>query len=145
MDIINIQDRNPDIISEITALWRRSVKKTHSFLSDDEIDEIENFVPHALQAVEHLIIVRDKNNCLGFMGIDQQRLEMLFVEPQFIGQRIGRKLIEYGIKHHRVNEVTVNEQNPQAVGFYTHLGFKLYKRTDVDEQGRPFPLLYLRK
>lgn len=70
---------------------------------------------------------------------------MLFVAPQYIGQGIGRKLVEYGIEKYQVNEVTVNEQNPKAVGFYEHLGFKTYKRTDLDEQGRPFPLLYMKR
>lgn len=43
-----------------------------------------------------------------------------------------------------VAELTVNEQNPQAVGFYEHLGFSAYKRTETDEEGRPYPLLYMR-
>ena len=38
----------------------------------------------------------------------------------------------------------MNEQNPQAVGFYEHMGFAAYKRTDNDEEGNPFPLLYMR-
>ena len=38
----------------------------------------------------------------------------------------------------------INEQNPQAVGFYKHLGFKIYKRTDLDEQGAPYPFFYMR-
>ena len=45
----------------------------------------------------------------------------------------------YGIK-----EVTVNEQNPQAVGFYRYLGFETYKRTDYDEERNPYPLLYMK-
>ena len=39
--------------------------------------------------------------------------------------------------------MSVNEQNPQAIGFYEHLGFKVNKRTETDEQGRPYPLLYM--
>ena len=50
---------------------------------------------------------------------------------------MGKK---YGIQNYRIREVTVNEQNPQAVGFYEHLGFKTYKRTDHDEEGNPYPL-----
>lgn len=38
----------------------------------------------------------------------------------------------------------INEQNPHAVGFYEHLGFTTYRRTDLDEEGRPYPLLYMR-
>ncbi|HBH99083.1 MAG TPA: hypothetical protein DDY23_05990 [Lachnospiraceae bacterium] len=42
---------------------------------------------------------------------------------------------KYGIQNYGIREVTVNEQNPQAVGFYEHLGFKTYKRTDPAEGG----------
>lgn len=42
-------------------------------------------------------------------------------------------------------EVTVNEQNPKAVGFYEHLGFQTYKRTECDEEGNPYPLLYMKR
>lgn len=42
-----------------------------------------------------------------------------------------------------MHSLTVNEQNPQAKGFYEHMGFRVYKRTDLDEQGNPCPLLYI--
>ena len=35
----------------------------------------------------------------------------------------GRRLLEYGAEHYGIREVTVNEQNPQAVGFYEHMGW----------------------
>ena len=43
--------------------------------------------------------------------------------------------MDYGIDNYGICELTVNEQNPQAVGFYEHLGFKTYKRTGCDEEG----------
>lgn len=61
------------------------------------------------------------------------------------GSGLGRRLLEYGAEHYDIREVTVNEQNPQAVGFYEHMGFVTYKRTDRDEQGGPYPLLYMRR
>ena len=35
----------------------------------------------------------------------------------------------------RRREVTVNEQNPHAVGFYRHMGVEVYRRTDCGEEG----------
>lgn len=145
MEIVDISDRNSDLIKELTALWRQSVMQTHTFLTGKDIDEIENYVPQALKSVEHLIVAQNNCDYLGFMGVEQQRLEMLFLAPQYIRQGIGRKLMEYGVENYQISEVTVNEQNPHAVGFYEHLGFKTYKRTATDEQGRPFPLLYMKK
>jgi len=144
MEIVDVIDRNSDLIEKLTALWRQSVTQTHTFLTNKDIDEIENYVLQALKEVEYLVVAQNNGDYLGFMGIEKHRLEMLFLLPQYIGQGVGRKLIEFGIEKYQVGEVTVNEQNPQAVGFYEHLGFKTYKRTATDEQGRPFPLLYMR-
>lgn len=41
--------------------------------------------------------------------------------------------------------MTVNEQNVQAVGFYKKMGFMPYRRTQTDEQGGPYPLLYMKR
>ena len=81
---------------------------------------------------------------MGFMGAQGGRLEMLFLDPAVRGQGLGRWLLTHGIARLGATELTVNEQNPQAVGFYEHLGFKTYRRTETDEEGRPYPLLYMR-
>ena len=49
------------------------------------------------------------------------------------------------IDSYAVDELTVNEQNPRAAAFYEHMGFEVYKRTELDEQGNPYPLLYMKK
>ena len=77
------------------------------------------------------------------MGIEDSTLEMLFISPEERGKGLGKRLIQYGIKTYAVERVAVNEQNPQAKGFYEHMGFRVYKRTDLDEQGNPYPLLYM--
>lgn len=78
------------------------------------------------------------------MGIENIRLEMLFLSPTERGKGLGRQLMQYGIQNYGIQELTVNEQNPQAVGFYEHLGFQTYKRTECDEEGNPYPLLYMK-
>ncbi len=75
---------------------------------------------------------------------DSNRLEMLFLSPEVRGKGLGKQLLQYGIETYNIQELTVNEQNPQAVGFYEHMGFQTYKRTEYDEEGNPYPLLYMR-
>ncbi len=70
---------------------------------------------------------------------------MLFLTPEERGKGLGKKLIQYGMEQHAVHELAVNEQNPLARGFYEHMGFSVYKRTDHDEQGNPYPLLYMKR
>lgn len=80
---------------------------------------------------------------IAFMGVENGSLEMLFIAPDERGKGLGRLLIQYGIENYAVERLTVNEQNPQAKGFYEHMGFQVYKRTELDEQGNPYPLLYM--
>lgn len=145
MNIIKIEDRTPILVEQLVKVWKSSVTETHTFLSDEEISHIQEYVPRALTDIPHLIIAENGNGIpRAFMGIDEQKLEMLFIAPEERGRGLGKKLIEYGMKEYSINELVVNEQNPQAKGFYEHMGFQVYKRTETDEQGRPYPVLYMR-
>lgn len=144
MNIYEIKERDP-LLKELLRVWEDSVRATHLFLSDQEVNQIKEYVPQVLKEVEYLIFAESESKEIaGFMGIQEERLEMLFLSPRERGKGIGRKLIQYGIQNYGIREVTVNEQNPQAVGFYEHLGFRTYKRTDLDEEGNPYPLLYMK-
>ena len=145
MEKINIKNRNLSLIEKLIDVWEKSVRETHLFLSNKEIDEIKNFVPMALKLVPHLIIESDANGVpIAFMGIDDRKLEMLFIDLREQGKGLGRKLLEHGITNYGVKEVVVNEQNPQAKGFYEHMGFKVYERSEIDEQGNPYPILFMK-
>ena len=146
MKINEVQTRTPELIRRLTAVWEASVRATHDFLSDAEIERIRGYVPQALGGVEHLVVAEQADGVpVGFMGVEGDRLEMLFLAPDARGAGLGRKMLAYGIAKDGVRELTVNEQNPQAVGFYRHMGFETYQRTEKDEQGGPYPLLYMRR
>lgn len=142
---ISPAERTPVLLEQLTDLWEQSVRETHHFLSEPEILAIKPYVPQAIAGIETLLVLKKDGELLGFMGLNEQKLEMLFLHPQYRGKGYGRQLVEYGIAHYGVDEVTVNEQNPQAVGFYERMGFSAYKRTAQDEQGGPYPLLYMKR
>ncbi len=146
MNIYEVQDRTPSLIRQLLVLWEASVRATHLFLSDAEVRKIKEYVPQALAGVSRLVIAEREAGCpVAFMGVEGQRLEMLFLSPEERGAGLGRQLLDYGIRRYGICEVTVNEQNPQAVGFYAHMGFVVYKRIDHDEAGNPYPLLYMKR
>ena len=145
MKIINVIERTPLLLQQLLEIWENSVKATHLFLSDGEIAKIKEYVPQALGEIPHLIVAEDKTAVpIAFMGIDGQKIEMLFISVEERGKGIGGKLLRYGIENFKVNDLTVNEQNSLAKGFYEHMGFQVYKRTANDEQGNPYPLLYMK-
>lgn len=145
MQIIAVSERPEHFIQSLVEVWEKSVRATHLFLSDSEIESIKAYVPQALRGIESLVIAEDENHIpVAFMGIEEGSLEMLFITPKERGKSLGKQLIQYGIEEYSVKRLAVNEQNPQAKGFYEHMGFQVYKRTDCDEQGNPYPLLYMR-
>ncbi len=146
MKLYEVSQREPQLICQLTTIWEDSVRATHLFLSEAKIQTIKAYVPQALTGVSRLLVAeRAPGQPVAFMGIEGPRLEMLFLSPAERGAGLGRQLLEYGIRHYHLQELTVNEQNPQAVGFYQHMGFETYRRTDCDEQGGPYPLLYMKR
>ncbi len=145
MRIIEVTERTPELIRALTGVWEASVRQTHLFLSDDEVLRIRAYVPEALASTAHLFIAEEVPGApMAFMGVDDGQLSMLFISPGARGSGLGRRLVSLAINEYSVDRVAVNEQNPGAVGFYEHMGFKTFNRTDTDEQGGPYPLLYMR-
>lgn len=145
MRIVEMKERTPLLVQQLLDVWEGSVRATHLFLLDGEIDKIKGYVPQAIREIPHLIVgENDEGIPSAFMGIDGQKLEMLFVSREERGRGFGKALLEYGMEVYSVNELAVNEQNPQAKGFYEHMGFRVHRRTDCDEQGNPYPLLYMK-
>lgn len=146
MKILEIKEKDSTLIQNLLNVWESSVKATHLFLSDDEIKNIKQYVPRAILEIPILVVAKNEaGNPIGFMGISDKSLEMLFIEDKSRGFGIGKMLLNYGMENYSVNNLTINEQNPLAQGFYEHMGFRVYKRTELDEQGNAYPLLYMKK
>lgn len=140
-----ITDRNQEVSRQLLSIWEEAVRATHLFLTPEDIEDLRPLVLQGIAAIPHLLAVTDQEGRhLGFMGVHEQKLEMLFVDPAVRGQGIGRSLVNYAIHHLNVDSVDVNEDNPQAAGFYGHLGFRVYGRSELDEQGKPWPILHMR-
>lgn len=130
---------------ELLGVWERSVRATHLFLSDGEVRSIREYIPQALLGVAHLLVAEDEAGApAAFMGVEDGTLEMLFIDPEECGKGLGRRLLRLGIESYGVRRLAVNEQKPRAAGFYEHMGFEAYARSETDEQGNPYPILYMR-
>ncbi|HIX84747.1 MAG TPA: GNAT family N-acetyltransferase [Candidatus Megamonas gallistercoris] len=147
MDIIDLKtnDRSNDLISGLVSIWEKSVRASHFFLTEKDIAEIRQQVAPALKMIPVLLVAIDDDNIVGFAGIFEDKLEMLFIDPVYFGQGMGYTLINYCFKQYNIQFVDVNEQNPQAFKFYQRQGFSVIKRSPLDSDGRPFPILHLQK
>lgn len=144
MQIKEIIKLNQSTEQELLTIWESSVRATYKFLNNDEILQIRNYVPQAFKQVEHLLIIIDHEQIKGFMGINGQKVEILFINAKARGKGYGRKLLNYGMQKLNIDELAVNEQNPKAVGFYEHMGFKVVERSATDGQSNPYPILRIK-
>lgn len=78
----------------------------------------------------------------GFVGLVKDKIEMLFIDEDRRGCGLGTQLINHAVNL-GARLVDVNEQNPQAFGFYKSRGFHVVSRDELDEAGRPYPILHL--
>lgn len=138
-----IREASPADHDALLAIWLASVRATHAFLSEDDIQALLPLVDkHALRELELWVLVED-DRPIGFSGLDGNKLEALFIAPEHFRKGGGRLLVEHarGLKGPLL--VDVNEQNPEAVRFYESLGFRTCGRSEKDGAGRPFPLLHM--
>ncbi|WP_432944769.1 GNAT family N-acetyltransferase [Kribbella sp. CA-253562] len=141
MEITGIR---PDEYAEATRIWEASVRATHDFVTEADLDVFRPLVAASFGQLEHLAGLRDDDGrLLGFAGATAGKLEMLFLAPEARGRGGGTLLLDHARRVFGVTAVDVNEQNPQAVGFYLHHGFTVSGRSERDGTGKPYPLLHL--
>jgi putative acetyltransferase len=141
---VKIERAHEHDFPEIVEVWEASVRATHHFLQEEHIQLFKPLILKEYLKAVHLWCVRDEaQKILGFLGISQDSIEMLFIHPAARGMGIGRKLTQFAIEHAGVTKVDVNEQNDQAVGFYRHIGFKVVSRSATDGMGLPYPILHM--
>lgn len=129
---------------EVVNVWEASVRATHHFLKEEDIEYFKPLILNTyLDAVELRCIRNSENKIVGFLGVAEQNLEILFIHPDYRGKKIGKALLDYAITKLNVIKVDVNEQNEQAVGFYQHCGFKVMSRSELDASGKPYPMLHM--
>lgn len=130
--------------TELIDVWESSVRATHHFLQEEHIAFFKPLlITEYFKSVELWHVQNSDNRIMGFLGLSDGMIEMLFIHPDFFGKGIGKRLAHFAIHEKHATRVDVNEQNEQAVGFYQHLGFQTIKRSEKDGLGFPFPILHM--
>ncbi len=141
---MNIHSVNAEDYPELLAVWENSVRATHDFITEDDIAFFKPIIIEQAFPNVTLKCIKDENKTiLGFVGVHECKIEMLFILDAARGKGIGKTLFNYAVEQLAANKVDVNEQNPLAVGFYQHMGFKVASRSPLDDMGKPFPILHM--
>ncbi|MHC5354972.1 GNAT family N-acetyltransferase [Myroides sp. LJL115] len=127
----------------LMQIWENAVLGTHDFLQPEDFVYYKKHLHSYFEHVKLYGLLDPEGQILGFMGVHENQLEMLFVDNVCRRMGVGRPLLEYAIEKFGVEKVSVNEQNTQAVKFYSHLGFIVESRQEMDDQGKPYPILHM--
>jgi putative acetyltransferase len=142
MNRLVIDQVDPVEYPKIVEIWESSVRATHDFLKEEDIQFFKPLIlKDYLKAVKLTCVRNGEQKILGFAGVAEGKLEMLFIHPDAMGQGIGRALTLNAIRYDEATKVDVNEANPDAVAFYKHMGFEVVGRSELDSLGKPFPIL----
>jgi putative acetyltransferase len=143
---LDIRRKLPNDTEVLFGIWLKSVQATHTFLSDGDIQYFAPLVRDYLASSEAEIwVLCSDSRVVGFMGLSPNKIEAIFVAPEYQRRGGGRRLVEYAQNCYGALTVDVNEQNPAARGFYESCGFVVEGRSALDSTGRPFPLLHMRR
>lgn len=126
---------------QVLTIWKKSVLATHDFLTSSDFEEIKELVNNINFNDFQVFCLTKKNLVLGFIGVADKKVEMLFIDPKYFGQGLGQKLLSFAVTELNADKLDVNEQNERALKFYRKFGFKIIERTNKDDQGRNYPLL----
>ena len=140
-----IRPATPADSDVLFACWLRSVQTSHTFVSQQDIDEMTPQVRTYLSSDAELwVACDDSGTAMGFMGLSEGKIDSMFLAPEFIGRGIGRQLVRHAQSQWAELTVDVNEQNEGATRFYEACGFVVTGRSEHDDQGRPYPLLHMK-
>ena len=123
--IVQVQERTQQLIRQLLNVWESSVRATHDFLSEEEIIKIREYVPMAIENVEYLIIAeKEFGEPVAFMGIDSNRLEMLFLSPEVRGimplaRQMSQCAVSVSMDFKRINCSSVRECSSSSVQVYS--------------------------
>ena len=136
----------PDDLPALFAIWHEAVRATHTFLSEADIAFFSQQVrDHYLPSGTFWVATGPDDEPQGFMGMTGSKIDALFIHPSHHGLGIGRSLVAHAATLSGDLAVDVNEQNPGACSFYRKLGFQQVGRSELDDSGRPLPILHMER
>lgn len=139
-----VRPGTPADVPRALEIWRAAVDATHGFLTAEDRAEIDGMVAEQFLPHVPLWLADREGEVLGFLVMDGEMIDALFVHPAVHGQGVGTLLLEHALSLAPNAIVDASEQASNALPFYEARGFVRTGRSEIDPQGRPYPLIHLR-
>ena len=119
-------------INDVMQIWKNENIKAHQFISKKYWENNYNYVKEILPNAEIYVYVIEEN-IVGFIGLDQNYIEGIFVDTNNQCNGIGTSLLNK-VKEDKDNlTLSVYKKNLNAISFYKKNGFVIIKES-IDER-----------
>ncbi len=111
-------------INKIADIWLDTNIKAHSFIPTQYWKNNFEFVKEALLQAEVYVYEND-NEIQGFIGLNDEYIEGIFVSDEVQSQGIGKILLNSAKNKRNALRLNVYQQNTRAISFYQREGFEI--------------------
>ena len=132
-------------LNDVAYLWLDTNLKAHNFISAEYWNTNFEFVKEMLPQAE-VYVYEDDKMIQGFVGLNDEYIEGIFVSDEMQSCGIGKFLLDY-IKDKKVSlRLNVYQKNARAISFYQREGF-IIQCEDLDEATgeKEYTMLWKRK
>lgn len=129
----------------LVAIWLEASRFAHGFLGEERLQlQSEQVRDIYLKQAENWVILEDGRPA-GFIGLLDQFIGGLFIDPQIHGKGLGRQLLDHSLQLKKSLELEVYALNKQAHDFYLRNQFIETARQPTDAEGLPFAVIHMRR
>lgn len=129
----------------LADIWLAASRVGHPFLSEAELlDQLSKVRDIYLPQAENWV-VEDKGRQVGFIGLIDDFIGGLFVDPIAHGGGYGKALVLHAATLKGTLEVEVYAANTAAIAFYRRLGFFEISRGRQDEENASREVVRMRR
>ena len=133
--------RNKDL-DEAMQIWKNENIKTHNFISKTYWENNYEYVRKILPSSE-IYVYTDEDKIKGFIGINNNYIEGIFVKQSSQNKGIGTALLNTAKGQKEKLLLTVYQKNKTAIKFYQKNGFTIIKENiDKETNEREYIMLW---
>ena len=140
-----IRELQRDDINRVADIWLDTNLKAHNFIPAQYWKSNFNSVKEALSQAEVYVYAYD-TEIQGFIGINDEYVEGIFVSGEMQSQGIGKILLNYAKDKRNKLLLNVYQKNARAISFYQREGFVIqYSDLDVATEEKDYVMTWQQK
>ncbi len=137
-----IRKQKPSDLNRILDIWLNVNIEAHSFIDKNywisNFDIVKDLIPDS-----DIYVYEKDEDILGFIGINNGKIEGIFVDSKFQSQGIGHNLITKAKSLYKSLCLNVYELNKNAINFYIREGFIIKEHSfDTDNNAKELIMIW---